>query len=210
MQTLSALTQQESARHGHDAVWVLSIDWPDAPVHYAHRNATLADGILPATLLEPGDLSSEKRNGAGPATKRPVTRLKASLALDGSESPSLRERLAETDPEGLEATWRLVFLDTQGATELSDGVILFFGVVQRAIVTRRALESIHLEEIESNGYSFQIETTYRALCAGMKVVEVPIVFVDRRAGHSKMDGRIFLEAVGVVWRLRRAQQRMLP
>ncbi len=73
--------------------------------------------------------------------------------------------------------------------------------------TRRALEGIHLENIESNGYSFQIETTYRALRAGMKVVEIPIVFVDRRAGHSKMTGRIFLEAVGVVWRLRGAQRR---
>lgn len=72
--------------------------------------------------------------------------------------------------------------------------------------TRRALESIRLDDIQSNGYSFQIETTYRAICAGMTVVEVPIVFVDRRAGHSKMDGQIFLEAVGVVWRLRGAQR----
>jgi dolichol-phosphate mannosyltransferase len=44
--------------------------------------------------------------------------------------------------------------------------------------------------------------TYRALRAGLRVVEVPIVFIDRRVGQSKMDRRIFAEAVGVVWRLR--------
>jgi len=68
--------------------------------------------------------------------------------------------------------------------------------------TRRALESIGLSDIRSNGYSFQIEMTYRALKRGLKVVEVPIVFVDRTIGQSKMSRRIFLEAVGVVWRLR--------
>ncbi|HEX9620776.1 MAG TPA: polyprenol monophosphomannose synthase [Polyangiaceae bacterium] len=68
--------------------------------------------------------------------------------------------------------------------------------------TRRALEAIDLGAIASNGYSFQIETTYRALGAGLSVVEVPIVFSDRRAGRSKMGRRIVLEAVGVVWRLR--------
>ncbi len=68
--------------------------------------------------------------------------------------------------------------------------------------TRRALDAISPESIRSNGYSFQIETTYRALRKGLAVVEVPIVFVDRRAGQSKMSTRIFAEAVAEVWRLR--------
>jgi len=68
--------------------------------------------------------------------------------------------------------------------------------------TRRALTSIGLEGVRSNGYSFQIEMTYRAVLAGLNVVEVPITFVDRRVGESKMDRRIFAEAIGVVWRLR--------
>jgi dolichol-phosphate mannosyltransferase len=68
--------------------------------------------------------------------------------------------------------------------------------------TRRALERLRLELVRSNGYAFQIEMTFRALCAGMQVVEVPITFVDRRVGQSKMDQRIFLEAISVVWRLR--------
>lgn len=68
--------------------------------------------------------------------------------------------------------------------------------------TKRALEVIDLETINSNGYSFQIEMTYRAVLRGMKVKEVPIVFVDRRAGQSKMSRKIFVEAIGVVWKLR--------
>jgi dolichol-phosphate mannosyltransferase len=68
--------------------------------------------------------------------------------------------------------------------------------------SRRCLEAIDLATIHSNGYSFQIEMTYRAIRRGMKVVEVPIVFVDRRAGHSKMSRKIFLEGIGVVWKLR--------
>lgn len=69
-------------------------------------------------------------------------------------------------------------------------------------MTRRALEAIDPPTLRSNGYSFQIETTYRALKKGLSIVEVPIVFVDRRAGRSKMSRRIFAEAVFEVWRLR--------
>lgn len=68
--------------------------------------------------------------------------------------------------------------------------------------TRRALQSIELERVRSNGYGFQVEMTFRALRHGLKVVEVPIVFVDRRVGRSKMDRRIFFEALWVVWKLR--------
>jgi len=68
--------------------------------------------------------------------------------------------------------------------------------------TRQALERLRLESVRSNGYAFQIEMTFRAVCAGMQVVEVPITFVDRRVGQSKMDQRIFVEAISVVWRLR--------
>jgi dolichol-phosphate mannosyltransferase len=67
---------------------------------------------------------------------------------------------------------------------------------------RKALLAIDLDQVRSNGYSFQIEMTFRAAQRGMKVVEVPIVFVDRRAGQSKMSRKIFAEAIGVVWKLR--------
>jgi dolichol-phosphate mannosyltransferase len=68
--------------------------------------------------------------------------------------------------------------------------------------SRRALEAIPLDDVHSNGYSFQIEMTYRAVLRGMRVKEVPIVFVDRRAGRSKMSRAIFVEAIGMVWKLR--------
>jgi dolichol-phosphate mannosyltransferase len=59
----------------------------------------------------------------------------------------------------------------------------------------RVLETIDLGEISSKGYAFQIETTYRVVRAGFKVVEVPISFSDREQGHSKMNGSIVVEAV---------------
>src|SRR5438552_11328589 len=66
---------------------------------------------------------------------------------------------------------------------------------------QRALEAIRLDEVRSNGYSFQIEMTHRLWRQGMTVVEVPIVFTDRFQGHSKMSGHIVREALVMVWRL---------
>jgi dolichol-phosphate mannosyltransferase len=66
---------------------------------------------------------------------------------------------------------------------------------------RRALESINLDAIRSNGYSFQIELTHKIWSQGMKVVEIPIIFTERFQGHSKMSGDIVSEAFFMVWRL---------
>jgi dolichol-phosphate mannosyltransferase len=60
---------------------------------------------------------------------------------------------------------------------------------------RETLEGIDLPSVRSEGYAFQIELTYRALRRGYRVVEVPIVFHERREGESKMSGRIALEAI---------------
>lgn len=67
---------------------------------------------------------------------------------------------------------------------------------------REVLEAIDLDAVKSEGYSFQIELTYRALRRGFRVAEVPIIFVDRRAGQSKMSRKIFAEAVMMVPKLR--------
>ena len=67
---------------------------------------------------------------------------------------------------------------------------------------REVLEAIDLDGIKSNGYSFQIEMTYRASRKGFRIAETPIVFEDRTAGKSKMSRKIFLEAILMVWRLR--------
>lgn len=67
---------------------------------------------------------------------------------------------------------------------------------------REVLQAINLDEIKSNGYSFQIEMTYRAKLQGFRIAETPIIFEDRTAGKSKMSRKIFLEAVLMVWKLR--------
>lgn len=66
---------------------------------------------------------------------------------------------------------------------------------------RRALEALKLDEVKSNGYSFQIELTHKLWRNGYRVAEVPIIFTERVQGHSKMSGHIVREALIMVWRL---------
>ena len=70
------------------------------------------------------------------------------------------------------------------------------------VYRRETLERMELDAIRSDGYVFQIETTYRVLRYGGRVVEVPITFSERIAGQSKLSRRIVIEAMIVVWRLR--------
>jgi dolichol-phosphate mannosyltransferase len=67
---------------------------------------------------------------------------------------------------------------------------------------RAVLEAIDLDSVRSEGYCFQIEMTYRAHQLGFRAKEIPIVFMDRRVGQSKMSGRIVREAMFGVWRLK--------
>lgn len=67
---------------------------------------------------------------------------------------------------------------------------------------RTALECIDLDRIRSDGYSFQIEMNYRCMEKGLKITEIPIIFIDRHAGSSKMSRKIVREAVLMVWKLR--------
>jgi dolichol-phosphate mannosyltransferase len=70
-------------------------------------------------------------------------------------------------------------------------------------IRREVLEAIDLGSVRAEGYVFQIEVTYRAILAGFRVKEVPIVFRDRTSGTSKMSARIAIEAMWLVPRLRR-------
>lgn len=67
---------------------------------------------------------------------------------------------------------------------------------------KEALEAINLDNIKSDGYSFQIEMNFRCMEKGFRSGEVPIIFIDRHAGTSKMSKKIVREAVVMVWRLR--------
>jgi dolichol-phosphate mannosyltransferase len=65
-----------------------------------------------------------------------------------------------------------------------------------------ALKAIDLDQVKSDGYSFQIEMTFKCWRRGFRICEMPIIFYDRQKGHSKMSKRIVREAVWMVWRLR--------
>ncbi len=67
---------------------------------------------------------------------------------------------------------------------------------------RKVLESIDLNKIKSNGYTFQIEMTFKAWKKGFSIGEIPIIFIDRTAGQSKMSKKIVREAIFMVWKLR--------
>src|SRR5438067_3151565 len=68
--------------------------------------------------------------------------------------------------------------------------------------TRRALQCLIEIGITSEGYAFQVETAFRAQRAGLRIVEIPITFTDRRAGQSKMSGKVIFESILKPWRLR--------
>jgi dolichol-phosphate mannosyltransferase len=67
---------------------------------------------------------------------------------------------------------------------------------------RKVLETVELNKVESEGYAFQIEMSFRAWKKGFRLGEIPIVFVDRTLGESKMSKRILREAIWKVWKLR--------
>jgi dolichol-phosphate mannosyltransferase len=102
--------------------------------------------------------------------------------------------------------WGLVRRAVSAGGSLYARVVLGLGVHDLTggfkCYRRRVLETIDLTSVASRGYAFQIETTYRALRAGFRVVEVPITFVDRAVGGSKMSRSIVLEAIWKVPALR--------
>lgn len=67
---------------------------------------------------------------------------------------------------------------------------------------RKILETLILDQIQSDGYSFQIEMAYKTKLAGFKIKEIPIIFTDRQKGISKFSKKIFFEAAWIVWKLK--------
>jgi dolichol-phosphate mannosyltransferase len=67
--------------------------------------------------------------------------------------------------------------------------------------SRNAIERLPLDRVISNGYAFQVELTWEAAAAGCRIVEIPITFVDRREGSSKMSSRVLVESALTPWRL---------
>jgi dolichol-phosphate mannosyltransferase len=82
------------------------------------------------------------------------------------------------------------------------GLQLFDSTAGFKCFRRQVLEAVPLDAVKSSGYAFQIEMNFRAWKKGFRLVEIPIVFVDRTEGESKMSKKIVREAVWMVWRLR--------
>jgi len=72
---------------------------------------------------------------------------------------------------------------------------------------RKVLETIGINDLKSNGYSFQVETTYKTFLNNFKIKEIPIIFEDRRVGQSKMSSGIFVEALLMIIKLRLSVKR---
>jgi dolichol-phosphate mannosyltransferase len=69
-------------------------------------------------------------------------------------------------------------------------------------INRRAIEAVHLDSVRSDGYAFQIEFSFRCWTQGLTIRDIPIIFVERRSGSSKISRRIIWEAAWIVWKLR--------
>ena len=194
-----------------DRVLVVDDNSPDGTGELADR--------LAAELPFVGVLHREKKEGLGPAYLAGFRRALADGAelvlemdCDFSHDPKDVPRLIAAAEDGAD----LVL----GSRYVPGGAIPSWGLIRRAIslggniyaqvilqsrlrdltggfkcFRRRVLETVELDKIDSRGYAFQIETTYRVVRAGFRVVEVPISFVDREEGHSKMSRAIVLEAV---------------
>jgi dolichol-phosphate mannosyltransferase len=170
-------------------------------------------------------LHRERKEGLGPAYLAGFQRALADGAelilemdCDFSHDPAdVRRLIAATEsadlalgsryvPGGSVGNWGLLRRAISAGGSLYARLLLGVGVRDLTggfkCYRRAVLETIDLDAITSKGYAFQIETTYRALRAGFRVVEVPIRFVDREEGGSKMSKSIVLEAIWKVPALR--------
>jgi dolichol-phosphate mannosyltransferase len=194
-----------------DAARILIVDdnSPDGTGEIADR--------LEGELAEVSALHRARKEGIGPAYVAGFRRalsegaeLIAQMDADFSHDPADLPRLLEA-AAGADLVLGSRYVDGGGVADwgplrraISRGGSAYartvLGVSVRdltggfKVFRRRVLEAIDLGSIASTGYAFQVETTYRAVRAGFRVVEVPITFTERRVGESKMTGGIILEA----------------
>jgi len=184
----------------------------------------LADGLA-RELAHVEVLHRGRKEGLGPAYLAGFRRALANgaelilemdcdFSHDPADVPRLVAAAGEADlalgsryvPGGSVGNWGLLRRAVSAGGSLYARLLLGVGVRDLTggfkCYRRAVLETIDLDAISSKGYAFQIETTYRALRAGFRVVEVPIRFVDREQGGSKMSRRIVLEAIWKVPALR--------
>jgi dolichol-phosphate mannosyltransferase len=197
-----------------DRVLVVDDNSPDGTGEIADR--------LAAELAFIDVLHRPQKEGLGPAYlagfKRALAdgaELVLEMDCDFSHDPEAVPRLIAAAEDGADVVlgsryvrggrvgnWGLVRRVISRGASLYTALFLQMGVRDPTggfkCFRRSVLETLDLDAISAKGYAFQIETTYRAKQAGFRIVEVPITFVDRTAGHSKMSRTIVLEAI---WRV---------
>ena len=196
-----------------DRVLVIDDGSPDGTGAIADR--------LAAELPWVSVLHREAKKGIGPAyvagfrwalveDAELVLEMDCDFSHDPADVPRLIAAAEDADlvlgsryvPGGGTANWGLLRRIVSRGGCLYAQVLLGLGVRDLTggfkCFRRVALEAIDLDELSAHGYAFQIETTYRVKRAGLRVQEVPITFVERRAGASKMTGSIVAEAM---WRV---------
>jgi len=146
-----------------------------------------------------------------------LVEMDADFSHDPAALPSLLDAASRYEvvigsryvPGGAIPNWKLTRLALSRFGNLYASVLLGLRVTDSTagyrVYRRSALEKINYSTVEAEGYAFQIEMTYRARTAGASIKEVPITFVDRTQGTSKMSSAIVLEALWLVtlWALRR-------
>ena len=196
-----------------DRVLVIDDSSPDGTGQIADRLASEQPWV--------SVLHRETKQGIGPAYvagfqralsegAELVLEMDCDFSHDPADVPRLIAAAADADlvlgsryaPGGGTANWGLLRRIVSRGGCLYAQVILGLGVRDLTggfkCFRREALESIELDALSAHGYAFQIEATYRVKRAGLRVQEVPITFVERRAGASKMTGSIVAEAM---WRV---------
>jgi len=193
----------------HDvSVLVIDDNSPDGTGELADR--------LARELPHVDVLHRERKEGLGPAYlagfKRAlaegadlILEMDCDFSHDPADVPRLIAATEEADlalgsryvPGGAVRNWGLIRRAISAGGSLYARLLLGVGVHDLTggfkCYRRAVLETIDLDAITSKGYAFQIETTYRALRDGFRVVEIPITFIDRQEGGSKMSNRIVLE-----------------
>jgi dolichol-phosphate mannosyltransferase len=215
------------ARSGLEDARVLVVDdaSPDGTGEIADR---LADELEWVSVLH-----RARKDGLGPAYvagfKRALAEgtelvlgMDADFSHDPKDVPRLVSAAAHADlvlgsryvPGGHVENWGPVRRAVSAAGSWYARIVLGLGFRDLTggfkCFRREVLERLDLDSLSSLGYAFQIETTYRAVRAGFRVVEIPITFVDREVGASKMSKRIVLEAVWRVPQLRLEAIRRRP
>lgn len=203
----------------HESLRVLVVDdnSPDGTGELADRLAAEDDRIQVLHRAGKMGLGSAYREGFRKALEMGneyLIEMDADFSHDPSILPIFLDRIKENDLvigsrylNGISVVnWplrRLMLSYCANAyTRLVTGLTIMDCTSGFKCFRRSLIERIDLNSIRSDGYSFQIEMHYRCAELGARICEVPIIFIDRRAGHSKMSKKIVREAVLMVWKLK--------